>query len=169
MRETAFTRHPYGHTVIGYEADVRAMPQGYAYSQEFYDRYYRPENVVVVMAGDFDSAAAKALIRKYYGGWAAASQRGRPSPPNRRRPSRDAATVTYPGRTLPIVSIHHRAPAWNARPTARRWRSRCSGGPRSAPNSPLYRRLVLQERRAQTLRQSFDLRAIRIWSPCRPW
>ena len=112
VRETAFTRHPYGHTAIGYEADVRAMPDGYAYSQEFYRRHYRPENVVVVLAGDFDSAAAKALVRKYYGGWARGNVARPPIPaePPQTEPRR--TTVTYPGRTLPIISISHRAPAW---------------------------------------------------------
>jgi len=155
VRETAFLRHPYGHTTIGYEADVRAMPQGYAYSQAFYRRFYRPENVVVVIAGDFDSAATTALLRKYYGGWA----RGYQPPAIPAEPPQTTArrkTVTYPGRTLPVLSIHHRAPAWN--PTDRMGVAlEVLGQVAFGDNSPLYRRLVLQERRVQALNQSFDL------------
>ena len=156
MRETAFTRHPYGHTVIGYEADVRAMPDGYAYSQEFYRRHYRPENVVVVLAGDFDRAAAKALVHKYYGGWARGSVARPPIPaePPQTEPRR--TTVTYPGRTLPIVSISHRAPAWT--PGDRTAVAlEVLGQAAFGPNSPLHKKLVLQERRAQSLAASFDL------------
>src|SRR5688572_21603276 len=69
VREAAFKKHTYAHTVIGYEADVRAMPGAYEYSKSFYQRFYRPENVVLVIAGDFDAEKAKTLIRKYYGGW----------------------------------------------------------------------------------------------------
>jgi zinc protease len=154
VRETVFLRHPYGHTAIGYEADVRAMPQGYAYSKTFYERYYRPENTIVIVAGDFDSATATSLLRKYYGGW----RRGYQAPAITAEPPQTAPrrkTVDYPGRTLPIVTIHHRAPAWNAGDrtgTALEVLGRVAFG----PNSPLYRRLVLQDRRAQTMGQSFD-------------
>ena len=36
VRDLAYDRHTYGHTTIGYEADVRAMPEGYDYSLSFY-------------------------------------------------------------------------------------------------------------------------------------
>jgi hypothetical protein len=38
---------------------VRGMPEGYDYSLSFFNRFYRPENVVLVIAGDFDFAAAE--------------------------------------------------------------------------------------------------------------
>lgn len=43
VRETAFDKHTYRHTTIGFEADVRAMPEAYEYSKSFYERFYRPE------------------------------------------------------------------------------------------------------------------------------
>ena len=154
VRETVFLRHPYGHTTIGYEADVRAMPQGYAYSKAFYDRFYRPENTVVVIAGDFDAERAKGLIRTHYGGWRRGYQAAAIlAEPPQSAPRRQS--VTYPGRTLPIVAIHHRAPAWDPADrtgTALEVLGRLAFG----SNSPLYRRLVLQDRRAQSLGQSFD-------------
>ena len=155
VRETVFRQHPYGHTAIGYEADVRAMPQGYAYSRAFYERYYRPENVAIVIAGDFDFAIAKSLVRTHYGRW----RRGYQAPaivnePPQTEPRR--RTVSYPGRTLPIVAIHHRGPAWN--PASRTAVAlEVLGRVAFGSNSPLYRRLVLQERRVQSLAQSFSL------------
>src|SRR3954454_14850913 len=44
MSETAFTRHPYAHTVIGYLQDIKNMPAGFEYSREFFRRYYTPDN-----------------------------------------------------------------------------------------------------------------------------
>src|SRR5690348_7629678 len=35
MMETAFTRHTYAHTVIGYLKDIENMPSGYQYSRDF--------------------------------------------------------------------------------------------------------------------------------------
>ena len=154
VRETIFLKHPYGHTTIGYEADVRAMPQAYAYSKAFYDHFYRPENTVVIIAGDFDFEKAKGLIRTHYGGWRRGYQPAAivPEPPQT-APRRQA--VAYPGRTLPIVAIHHRAPAWD--PADRTGAAlEVLGRLAFGPNSPLYRRLVLQERRAQSLGGSFE-------------
>src|SRR5688500_12862653 len=112
VREAAFDKHTYRHTTIGFETDVRAMPQAYEYSKTFYERFYRPENIVLVIAGDFDTAKTKQLISKYYGGW----KPGYKAPAIEAEPPQEAprdATVKYPGRTLPIISMNYRAPAWN--------------------------------------------------------
>ena len=69
MVETAFTRHTYGHTVIGYLKDIENMPSGYDYSRQFFRRYYTPDNATILVAGDFDRPATLALIEKAYGGW----------------------------------------------------------------------------------------------------
>jgi zinc protease len=37
--DKAFEKHPYGHTTIGYERDIAAMPSMYGYSREFVARY----------------------------------------------------------------------------------------------------------------------------------
>src|SRR3984893_9210679 len=54
MVETAFTRHTYGHTVIGFLKDIENMPSGYEYSRQFFRRYYTPDNATIFVAGDFD-------------------------------------------------------------------------------------------------------------------
>ena len=69
MVETAFTRHTYGHTVIGFLKDIENMPSGYEYSRQFFRRYYTPDNATIFVAGDFDRPATLALIEKAYGGW----------------------------------------------------------------------------------------------------
>ena len=154
-REVAFEKHTYRHTTIGYEADVRAMPQAYEYSKSFFQRFYRPENVVLVIAGDFDTEKTKALIRKYYAGW----QPGYKTPAIDAEPAQTAArdvTVKYPGRTLPIIAINYKAPAWN--PTDKTAVAlEVLGQIAFGPNSPIYRKLVLDERRVQYLGPSFGL------------
>src|SRR4029077_1293530 len=49
---TAFEKHTYGHTTMGFERDVAAMPKMYDYSRSFFARYYRPENTVIFVVGD---------------------------------------------------------------------------------------------------------------------
>src|ERR1700704_1284903 len=68
MAETAFTRHPYAHTVIGYLKDIQNMPSGYEYSREFLRRYYTPDNATILIAGDFDRPATLASIQNAYRG-----------------------------------------------------------------------------------------------------
>jgi zinc protease len=155
VRETAFLEHTYRHTTIGFEADIRAMPEGYDYSRTFYERFYRPENVVLVVAGDFDRAEARRLIEQHYAGWTPGyvPPAITPEPPQTEARER---TVQYPGRTLPILSINYKGPAWTATDTvavAAELLGRLAFG----PNSELYRQLVLQQRRVNALTASFGL------------
>jgi zinc protease len=155
VRETAFDKHTYRHTTIGFEADVRAMPEAYEYSKSFYQRFYRPENVVIVIAGDFDMAKAKALIRQYYGPWKPGYQAPAIEPEPKQTAPRER-TVTYPGRTLPILSINYKAPAWdpgNKVGVALEVLGQIAFG----PNSSINRKLVLEQRRVQQLVPLFTL------------
>src|SRR5438874_5946854 len=69
MQDTAFTRHTYKHTPIGFLDDIKAMPSGFEYSREFFRRYYTPDNATVVVAGDFDKADTLARLKSAYSGW----------------------------------------------------------------------------------------------------
>ena len=69
MQNTAYTTHTYKHTTIGFLADIKDMPNQYAYSKVFFDRWYRPENCTIIVAGDVKHDALVALVKQYYGGW----------------------------------------------------------------------------------------------------
>ena len=155
LRAAVFAVHPYRHSTIGLEADVRAMPGGYGYSKRFFERFYRPDNVVLVVAGDFDVGRARALVTTHYGGW----KRGYEAPaivPEPPQTAARAATVRYPGRTLPVLAVSYRAPAWD--PVDRSAAAlTVLGQVAFGPNSALFRKLVLRERRVQSLRPAFGL------------
>jgi zinc protease len=57
--------HPYHHTVIGSMADIDAATLTDVSS--FFETFYVPNNAVLTLAGDFDSAEALALIERYFG------------------------------------------------------------------------------------------------------
>ncbi len=155
VRETAFDEHTYRHTTIGFEEDIRAMPEGYEYSRSFYDRFYRPENVVLVLAGDFEMDRARALVEEYYGGWEPGYVPPDITPePEQTAPRRD--TIDYPGRTLPILTINFKAPAWSATDTLA-VATEVLGAVAFGSNSELYRKLVIQENRVQFLSAGFGL------------
>jgi zinc protease len=155
VRETAFVQHTYRHSTIGLEADVRAMPEGYEYSRSFFHRFYRPENVVLVIVGDMDFDHTEALVHQYYDAW----EPGYQAPAIQAEPEQTAertATVRYSGRTLPIIAYNWKAPAWSAtdkNAVAIEVLGRVAFG----PNSDAYRKLVIQERRLQGLNAGFGL------------
>jgi zinc protease len=69
LRDLAFTKHTYKHTTIGFLADVKAMPGYYQYSLQFFQRFYRPDNVTLLVVGDVKPDAVLSLAGKYYGDW----------------------------------------------------------------------------------------------------
>ena len=61
----AFTTHPYKHATIGSMKDLEAASLQDV--RDFHDTYYVPENAVVTLVGDFDSAQATQLVQQYFG------------------------------------------------------------------------------------------------------
>ena len=61
----AFTTHPYKHATIGSMKDLEAASLQDV--RDFHDTYYVPENAVVTVVGDFDSAQATQLVQQYFG------------------------------------------------------------------------------------------------------
>ena len=57
--------HPYNWQVIGSLEDLDAATL--EDTQNFYKRWYVPNNVTLTLTGDFDVAEAKAMIEKYFG------------------------------------------------------------------------------------------------------
>jgi len=74
IQSTAFTQHTYGHSTLGHEADIVAMPTAHDYAMQFYDRYYRPEFSNIIVAGDADPETVFALVEKHYGQWQRATE-----------------------------------------------------------------------------------------------
>ncbi|RPI14955.1 MAG: insulinase family protein, partial [Acidobacteriales bacterium] len=52
LHDTAFDKHTYKHTTMGFLKDIQDMPNQFAYSRQFFDRYYRPEYTTIIVAGD---------------------------------------------------------------------------------------------------------------------
>ena len=65
MASTAFDWHNYGKSTIGARTDVENVK--IENLQNFYRKYYQPDNAVLLVAGKFDPANTLALIRKVFG------------------------------------------------------------------------------------------------------
>lgn len=60
----AFTNWYNSHNFYGELTDIEAATLGDA--KTFFDKYYSPQNAVVVVTGDFDEAQAKTWVTKYF-------------------------------------------------------------------------------------------------------
>ena len=66
ISEAVFPKgHPYSWPVIGSQEDLTSASLEDV--TEFFKTYYTPNNLSLVIAGDFDPAEAKTLIEKYFG------------------------------------------------------------------------------------------------------
>src|SRR5690554_7638716 len=65
LKENLYKKHPYRWTTIGSEEHIKAATLEDV--QDFYDRFYNPNNAVLVVAGDFEFAQANKWIKEYFG------------------------------------------------------------------------------------------------------
>jgi zinc protease len=149
LLDAAFDKHTYKHTTMGFEADVKAMPEGYDYSLSFFKRFYRPENVVILITGDVRPKAALTLIEKYYGDWKPGYQPPKiaPEPPQQAPRSGE---IAYSGRTLPILCIAYKGAAFDPGDkdyAAARLLSELAFG----ETSELHKKLVLRDQAVEFL------------------
>jgi zinc protease len=77
-----FKGQPYEHPVLGTVETVRAATREVAFN--FHEKFYRPDNAVLIIAGGFDVDQAPPIIEKYFGSLTNPSE---PLPP-RRQPSK---------------------------------------------------------------------------------
>jgi zinc protease len=136
--------HPYHWPTIGSQADLEAASVDDVRS--FFERFYRPSNASLCIAGDFDPAEARRLVDKYFG-WQA--QRDRPRPPAPPAPAlaADRAETLTDRVQLPRLRLAWHAPALFAPGDADLdLAAHVLGGGKS---SRLYRSLVFERRIAQ--------------------
>jgi zinc protease len=154
LRETAFDKHTYSHTTMGFIKDIEDMPNQYDYSWQFYNRYYRPEYSTIVVVGDVKRDAVLATITKYFGDW----KKGQYSPQIPAEPQQTEAReghIDWPSSTLPHLAVAFHGPAYSDEKKDKAaldlFASLAFG-----ENSELYQRLVLKEQKVDVLTPSFD-------------
>ncbi len=110
---TLYQNHPYGVPVIGWMQEIEQLDREDAF--EFYNRYYAPNNAVLVVAGDVDAAEVRRLAEDTYG----KVPRG-PDLPPRIRPqepeqnTRRTVSMTDPRVTLPSFQMGFLTPSYTS-------------------------------------------------------
>ena len=61
----SYLAHPYHHTTIGWKSDIELM--SIEDIQNFYHRYYGPNNAVITLVGDITTDEALPMVEQYFG------------------------------------------------------------------------------------------------------
>jgi zinc protease len=101
--DNTFTTHPYKHPTIGSMADLEAATVDDV--REFHSTFYVPENAVVTVVGDFDTAQATQLVNQYF---ARVPKAARPVPrdiPQEPQQTKERRVVVEEAWPLPAVVV----------------------------------------------------------------
>ena len=154
MRETAFRKHTYSHTTMGYIADIKDYPNQYDYAWQFFNRFYRPENATIVVVGDVKQPEVLAMVKKYWGEWKRGDYKQEiPVEPAQTEPR--SKHIDWASQTLPIVMVAYRAPAFSETEKDKAALDLLSDIA-FGKNSELYDRLVDKEQKAVFVGASAD-------------
>lgn len=149
LRSTSFKVHPYNHTTMGFLKDLQNMPEGYAYSRDFFAHYYRPEYTTIIVAGDVDAKKVRSLVDERWGHW----KRGDYKPTIPAEPPQDGprrAHVDWKSETIPVLTVAWRGPGYSddTMDTAALDAIAHLGYDR---NSPLYQKLVVEDQKVEEM------------------
>lgn len=137
--------HPYHWPTIGSHEDLEAATV--ADVRAFFDRFYRPSNASLVIAGDFEAAQARALVDRYFGWQPKREPPARPKPTTAIALGEDVVREVTDKVQLPRLRLVWHAPALFAPGDADLdLAAHVLGGGKS---SRLYRKLVFEDRVAQ--------------------
>jgi zinc protease len=92
VQAALFSHHPYGTPIIGWNHEIETLDREDALT--YYNRFYTPENAILVVAGDIEAEEVLRLARETYGQIPA-----RAEPPRRNR------TKEPPHRAHRLVSL----------------------------------------------------------------
>ena len=106
--------HPYSWPIIGWPSDITAISKKQA--DAFYGTYYMPQNLTLVLVGNFKSKPALALAEKYFG----RLKKGEGLPPDvvtLEQPQKAEKRFYAEAETNPNVDIYWHTPAFGHQDT----------------------------------------------------
>ncbi len=110
VQRTAFQQHSYQHQVIGDMADIRSMSRDDLYNH--YKKHYFPDNAVMAVAGDFDTAEMFDRLTGYFADLPSRPVNEIHIPVEPEQKTENRVEVHGPGETT-FVQIAYHAPKGN--------------------------------------------------------
>ena len=154
LRETAFKDHTYSHTTMGYLDDIKNYPSQYDYAQQFFNRFYRPENTTMVIVGDIKEPEVVQMVKNYWGEWKAGDYKQKIAVEPAQKEARKQH-IEWASQTLPFVAVAYRAPAFSETDKDKAALD-LMAAIAFGENSDLFQKLVFQEQKAVFVSPEFD-------------
>ena len=153
MASTAFDWHNYGKSTIGARTDVENVK--IENLQNFYRKYYQPDNAVLLVAGKFEAGSTLALVQKVFG---AIPKPGRVLEPTYTQdPAQDGTrevTVRRTGDVQLSAVLYHTAAGSHVDSAAMAALSEVLGG---TPNGRLHKNMVEKKLAVNVSPWNFEL------------
>ena len=159
MRAALYQNHPYGAPIIGWANEISGLTR--ADALDFYRRHYRPNNAILLVAGDITAAELRPLAAKYYGAVAAGEDRRRVRPQEPEHRAARTVVLKDPRVGQPRWYRDYLAPSYNKGETGHAYAlqvlAELLGG---GSTSRLYRSLVVERRMATSVGAGYDAMAL---------
>lgn len=155
MQDTAFDKHTYEHTTMGFLRDIKQYPEGYDYAWKFFDRFYRPEYATVLLVGDVEPKTSFEQVAKHFGPW----KRGTYTSSIETEPAQTQPRekhIDWESSTLPWLTVGYKAPPFSdmqATASMQLWEALAF-----SKTGDLYKKLVLEEKIVDEFRPFFWLK-----------
>ncbi len=111
LLNTAFEKHTYKHTTMGFFKDIVDMPNQYEYSLKFFQRYYRPEYSTIVVVGEVTPEKVDSLAEKYFGEWKRGDYTS--DVPAEPKQAEEKTVHLKDGSIPPFMSMNYKGPAFS--------------------------------------------------------
>ena len=148
MMAALYSNHPYGIPIIGWEHEIRALGREDALS--FYQRFYAPNNAILVVAGDVEPEEVRKLAEETFGEVEPSGlmdRRARPKEPAHSAPVKVTLEDARAGRTT--VQRFYFAPSYaSAEPGEAEALDLLMRVAAAGSISKLYKRLVIEDKKA---------------------
>ncbi|MCB9979378.1 MAG: insulinase family protein [Rhodospirillales bacterium] len=155
LRAALYVNHPYGRPVIGWLSEMEKL--NWTTAKKFYDKFYAPNNAILVVSGDMTAERLRPLVEKTYGALPPlkkAPSRKRPEVP----PLMGAQLLTYrdPAIRQPVLQRLYRVPSWRQSKqeslALEVLEEILSGG----PSTRLYKALAVDSKKVSSVSFSYD-------------
>jgi zinc protease len=143
--KTAYKTHPYRWTTIGNMDQLKNASSEEL--QEFFNKYYIPNNACLVIAGDIDTAKTKEWVRKYYGWIPKGPDIKRDIPEEPPQTEAKQGRVDWPNPTSPYMLVGYRSPAFAEKGSAE---ADLIEQLLFSETAPLYKEVVVDQQWADT-------------------
>lgn len=153
-RRLLWQEHPYGRPVTGTSEEIMSLTL--ADVKDYYQRYYAPNNAILILSGDIDPKTAQLLAEKYYGHISKRDLGQKAKFPILKQGMKAELKMSLPQINAPRITRTYIAPSYNTDKDELYNLSIFSKYLGEGDTAELYKSLVLDKKLALGVASSYD-------------